>query len=120
SVAITVPLGTLKASATAAARLLDQASFGPTESTIEHVEQVGLQGYLNEQFAASPTYLPALPATAPSQCYPEAISTACVRSNWFNNALTANDQLRQRVALALSEIWVASSYNGYMITPYAN
>ncbi|HZD45767.1 MAG TPA: DUF1800 family protein, partial [Acidobacteriaceae bacterium] len=34
--------------------------------------------------------------------------------------LTANDQLRQRVALALSEIWVASSYNGYMVTPYAN
>ena len=34
SVTITVPLGTLKASATAAARLLDQASFGPTASTI--------------------------------------------------------------------------------------
>lgn len=120
SVAITVPLGTLKATATAAARLLDQASFGPTDSTIEHVEQVGLQGYLNEQFADSPTYLPALPASVPSQCAPEAISTACVRSNWFHNALMANDQLRQRVALALSEIWVASSYNGYMITPYAN
>ena len=84
------------------------------------MEQVGLQGYLNEQFADSPTYLPALPASVPSQCSPEAISTACVRSNWFNNALSANDQLRQRVALALSEIWVASSYNGYMITPYAN
>ncbi len=120
SVAITVPLGTLKATATAAARLLDQASFGPTDSTIEHVEQVGLQGYLNEQFAASPTFLPTLPATTPSQCSPAAISTACVRSNWFNNALSANDQVRQRVALALSEIWVASSYNGYMITPYAN
>jgi uncharacterized protein (DUF1800 family) len=120
SVTMTVPLGTLKATATAAARLLDQASFGPTDSTIEHVEQVGLQGYLNEQFADAPVYLPTLPASVPSQCSPEAISTACVRSNWFNNALAANDQLRQRVALALSEIWVASSYNGYMITPYAN
>ena len=120
SATITVPLGTLKATATAAARLLDQASFGPTESTIAHVEQVGLQGYLNEQFAAAPTYLPALPASVPSQCSPEAVSTACVRSNWFSNALTANDQLRQRVALALSETWVASSYDGYMITPYAN
>lgn len=120
SVTVTVPLGTLKATATAAARLLDQASFGPTDLTIGHVEQVGLQGYLNEQFADAPTYLPALPASVPSQCSPAAISTACVRSNWFNNALAANDQLRQRVALALSEIWVASSYNGYMITPYAN
>jgi uncharacterized protein (DUF1800 family) len=118
--AVTVQLAAPQTTATAAARLLDQATFGPTELTIEHVERVGLQGYLDEQFAASPTYLPALPAQPPAQCSPESITTVCVRSNWFNNALTANDQLRQRVALALSEIWVASSYNGYMITPYAN
>jgi uncharacterized protein (DUF1800 family) len=120
SVTATVPLGTLNATATAAARLLDQATFGPTASSIEHVQQVGLQGYLTEQFATTPTYLPALPAVPPSQCSPMEITSVCVRSNWFQNALTANDQLRQRVVLALSEIWVASSYNGYMITPYAN
>ena len=44
---------------------------------------------------------------------------ACARTG-SRTLLTANDQLRQRVALALSEIWVASSYNGYMVTPYAN
>jgi uncharacterized protein (DUF1800 family) len=120
SVTAVVPLGTLKATATAAARLLDQATFGPSASSIQHVQQVGLQGYLNEQFATTPTYLPALPAVPPSQCSPKEITTVCVRSNWFQNALTANDQLRQRVVLALSEIWVASSYNGYMVTPYAN
>jgi uncharacterized protein (DUF1800 family) len=120
SVTSTVPLGTMQASATAAARLLDQATFGPTESSIRHVQQVGLQGFLNEQFNTPWTYLPALPATPPSECSPASITSVCVRSNWFKNALTANDQLRQRVAFALSEIWVASSYNGYMITPYAN
>jgi uncharacterized protein (DUF1800 family) len=120
SVTATVPLGTLQATATAAARLLDQATFGPTVSSIQHVQQVGLQGYLNEQFATTPTYLPALPTVPPSQCSPMEITSVCVRSNWFKNALTANDQLRQRVVLALSEIWVASSYNGYMVTPYAN
>ena len=120
SVTSHVPLGTMQASATAAARLLDQSTFGPTETSIRHVQQVGLQGFLNEQFNTPPTYLPALPATTPSQCSPASISSVCVRSNWFKNALTANDQLRQRVAFALSEIWVASSYNGYMITPYAN
>jgi uncharacterized protein (DUF1800 family) len=120
SVTSIVPLGTLKATATAAARLLDQATFGPTASSIQHVQQVGLQGYLNEQFNTPWTYLPALPAVPPSQCSPKEITTVCVRSNWFTNALTASDQLRQRVVLALSEIWVASSYNGYMVTPYAN
>ncbi len=120
SVTSTVPLGAMQASATAAARLLDQSTFGPTEASIRHVQQVGLQGFLNEQFNTPWTYLPALPATAPSQCSPASITSVCVRSNWFKNALTANDQLRQRVAFALSQIWVASSYNGYMITPYAN
>ncbi|MDQ1452884.1 MAG: hypothetical protein QOK38_2750, partial [Acidobacteriaceae bacterium] len=120
SVTATVPLGTLQATATTAARLLDQATFGPTASSIRHVQQVGLQGYLSEQFATAWTYLPPLPAQPPSQCSPKEITSVCVRSNWFKNVLTANDQLRQRVALALSEIWVASSYNGYMITPYAN
>ncbi|MFL6428998.1 MAG: DUF1800 family protein [Acidobacteriaceae bacterium] len=120
SVTSHVPLGTMKASATAAARLLDQSTFGPTETNIRHVQQVGLQGFLDEQFNTPWTYLPALPATTPSQCSPASISSVCVRSSWFKNALTANDQLRQRVAFALSEIWVASSYNGYMITPYAN
>jgi uncharacterized protein (DUF1800 family) len=120
SAPVTVTLGAAQTTATAAARLLDQASFGPTELTIEHVEEVGMQGYLSEQFAAAPTLLPPLPAQPPSQCSPMEITTVCVRSNWFQNVLTANDQLRQRVALALSEIWVASSYNGYMVTPYAN
>ncbi|HEX6495846.1 MAG TPA: DUF1800 family protein [Acidobacteriaceae bacterium] len=120
SVTSHVPLGTLQATATAAARLLDQSTFGPTETSIRHVQQVGLQGFLNEQFNTPPTYLPALPATTPSQCSPASITSVCVRSNWFQNAFAANDQLRQRVAFALSEIWVASSYNGYMITPYAN
>jgi uncharacterized protein (DUF1800 family) len=120
SVTATVPLGTLEASATTAARLLDQATFGPTASSIRHVQQVGLQGYLSEQFNTPWTYLPALPAVPPSQCSPKEITTVCVRSNWLKNALMANDQLRQRVALALSEIWVASAYNGYMVTPYAN
>ena len=70
SVTSTVPLGTLKVTATTAARLLDQATFGPTASSIQHVQQVGLQGYLSEQFNTPWTYLPALPAVPPSQCSP--------------------------------------------------
>ena len=59
SVTSHVPLGTMQASATAAARLLDQSTFGPTETSIRHVQQMGLQGFLNEQFNTPPTYLPA-------------------------------------------------------------
>jgi hypothetical protein len=43
------------ATATAAARFLDQTSFGPTAETIAHVQQIGLQAALTEQFNQSPT-----------------------------------------------------------------
>ena len=37
---------------------------------------------------------------------------------WFRNALSANDQLRQRVAFALSEIMVVSQLGALSDTPY--
>src|ERR1700733_7660579 len=47
-----VPVGPTppQATATAAARFLDQTSFGPTAETIAHVQQIGLQAALTEQF----------------------------------------------------------------------
>jgi uncharacterized protein (DUF1800 family) len=43
-----------------------------------------------------------------------------VQSAWFQIALTGHDQLRQRVALALGELWVAPGSNGYQYLPYQN
>jgi len=110
----------LKASLPMAARLLDQATFGPTLSDIQHVETVGLQGYLNEQFALTPTLEPDIPATPPTLCATNTVP--CQQAEWWQASLTAPDQLRQRVAFALSEMFVIStnSVNARAVTPYQN
>ena len=90
-------------------RFLDQAAFGPDPITSAHVEAVGLETYLNEQFAA------------PITPYPEPGTTSYgigqVQSRFFTNAVHGGDQLRQRVAFALSEIMVVSAVEENSATP---
>jgi uncharacterized protein (DUF1800 family) len=109
-----------KTSLAAAARLLDQATFGPTLNDIEHVQQVGLNGYLTEQFAVPTTLLPDIGTPPPTICANNLIP--CEQSEWWQTVLTGPDQLRQRVALALSEIFVVStnSVNARAVTTYHN
>ena len=64
SASANVQLLTVKVSVAAAARLLDQATFGVTATDIQHVQSVGLDPYLNEQFAMAPTVLADLPNPA--------------------------------------------------------
>ncbi len=87
-------------SATAAARLLEQSTWGADPQSLSHVQAVGMQAFLNEQFAAAPSTFPAPAATD---------DITVVQKRFFTNALTGQDQLRQRVAFALSEIMVASA-----------
>lgn len=84
----------------AAVRFLEQASWGPTAQTIARVQQVGFQQYLQEQFAAPVSQI----FDAPS----DSATVPAVQANFFYNAMNGADQLRQRVAFALSEIWVIS------------
>lgn len=112
-----------KTTVTAAARLLDQATFGPTVADIEHVQSVGLDAYITEQFNMQATKLADIPANPlPTVCLSANNSAVCAESEWWQAAITAPDQLRQRVALALSEIWVISTDtdSGQAITPYHN
>ena len=111
---------TPKATVTAATRLLDQATFGPTLSDIAHVQQVGLPAYLAEQFAVPATLLPDITNPPPAACSTNTVP--CEQSEWWQTVLTGNDQLRQRVAFALSEIFVISSnsVNARAVTPYQN
>ena len=106
--------------AAAAARFLDQVSFGPTATTISQVQQLGLTAYLTEQFNTPQTVLPDIPIPYPTPC--ASASYPCAESEWWQVALTGNDQLRQRVAFALSELWVTSSATvvGEGMTPYMN
>jgi uncharacterized protein (DUF1800 family) len=84
-----------------AARFLDQAAFGPDAFTSAHVQAVGLEAYLNEQFAAPITPYPDPAATG--------FGIGQLQARFFTNAVHGSDQLRQRVAFALGEIMVASA-----------
>jgi hypothetical protein len=107
TVTSTVQVVSLKASLPAAARLLDQATFGPTLNDINHVQAVGLNAYLTEQFAVPTTSLPDIATPAPTVCTSNLVP--CEQSEWWQTVLTGNDQLRQRVAFAWSEIFVVST-----------
>ncbi len=87
-------------SASAAARLLEQSSWGVNPASLSHVQAVGMQAFLNEQFAAPISTFPA-PASDDDM--------SDVQSRFFMNALTGQDQLRQRVAWGLSQIIVTSA-----------
>jgi uncharacterized protein (DUF1800 family) len=110
----------LKASLPAASRLLDQATFGPTLTDIQHVESVGLQAYLNEQFVTATTLEPDIAAVPPALCTTNLIP--CQQAEWWQNAITGPDQLRQRVAFAMSEMFVVStnSVNARSVTTFQN
>jgi len=96
----------VSANVTANSRLLDQASWGPTIADIAHVQKVGFEGWINEQFAAPLTQIPLPPVTLPTYC---STSVACAQQSFFQDALVGPDQLRQRVAFALSQIFVISA-----------
>jgi len=108
-----------------AVRFLAQATFGPTPSDIAHLRAVGYTGWLNEQFGMAPStetqYLDWFATTFPDDYLSDdtrleiwTINSAGTpdpsRGGYPNNA--PRDQLRQRIALALSEIFVVSNSNG--------
>lgn len=102
-----------------AARFLEQATWGPNEASIQEVQQKGFENYLDEQFVLPASSLGTYPVVDPlhdTGCSAGAASN-CVRDNYtafplqirfFQNALNGRDQLRQRVAFALSQIFVVS------------
>jgi uncharacterized protein (DUF1800 family) len=98
-----------------AARLLRQATFGATPDLIAHVREIGVEAFLAEQFAAAPTSYPDLPdwpttrpPTCTGVCQRDNYSMFPLQAHFYQNALHGEDQLRQRVAFALSQILVVS------------
>jgi uncharacterized protein (DUF1800 family) len=98
-----------------AVRFLEQATWGPTNADITHLQTVGIRAYLDEQEAATETSYPSLPlqpSTVPPTC-----DLTCQRDNYsmyplqvqfFLNSIYGQDQLRQRIAWALHSIFVVS------------
>ena len=85
-------------SAAAAVRFLEQSTFGPTPALTNQVQQTGFDTFLQSQFSAPPSTYPT-PADTDTDL-------TNVQNVFFKNGVNDSDQLRQRMAFALNEIWV--------------
>jgi uncharacterized protein (DUF1800 family) len=109
------------ADAHAAARFLTQATFGPTQADITRLMAVGYDEWIEEQLGR--------PATLSQPSVEQVVNARTAASQnvsqlqriqrWYWQAVYAPDQLRQRMAWALSQIFVisdqSSAISGYIV-----
>ena len=98
------------ASTNDAARFLTQATFGPTQADINKLMAVGYNEWIDEQLG--------MPATVGEPTVEQVVNARITGgqtvgqsqrlNRWFWQATYAPDQLRQRMAWALSQIFVVS------------
>ncbi len=102
---------------TDAARFLTQATFGPTKADIDALTAGGITKWIDDQMALPATSFRALlladvaefpwpPIAGTDQTVYFYTKSDNQNAAWWKLAATAPDQLRQRVAFALSEIFV--------------
>jgi uncharacterized protein (DUF1800 family) len=99
-------------------RFLNQASFGATEAEAHRVIVMGFDAWIDEQLQRPASlqlpYLKSLPR--PPLLYELQDDRIDI---WFRNAVNGEDQLRQRVAFALSEIMVVSQFGALIDHTYS-
>ncbi len=107
-----------------AARFLTHATFGPSSADIHslanQIEKLGqvpaLEAWIDEQFGLPGSYHEPLAKQMISDAgytspVADGVSTSRYRDDaWWHTVLTAPDQLRQRMAWALSQIFVISQH----------
>ena len=94
------------ASEAQAARFLTRATFGPNPTEIHKLAVIGYTAWFDEQERATPSLeRPTLSSLAAGG---HSVGQEQRLEQWWKNALTKPDQLRQRMAFALSEIFVVS------------
>lgn len=87
-------------------RLVEQATFGAQLDDIDAAAQSGPETWINTQMQMPATFMTDGLHRANSSRWNEYVNV------WWRNAIQADDQLRQRVAFALSEILVVSAHDG--------
>ena len=96
-----------------AARLLNQATFGPQLADIERVVELGAEAWIDEQIAIPTTrqldYIVGLEGVVPEDEFWRQHRIEA----WWDASLFGEDQLRQRVAYALSQIMVISDRSNF-------
>ena len=91
-----------------AARFLTQATFGPSRASINQFRASTYDGWIDQQMATPPTLARTYIDFLAAQPSPPSISQNQRMDRWFHTAALGPDQLRQRMAFALSQILVVS------------
>jgi uncharacterized protein (DUF1800 family) len=104
-----------------ASRFLLQATFGPTDATINRVMQIGYRAWLDEQLAMTGNRL--FPRVNELRKIKIGAVDFYYNKNvhlyaWNWATLTGQDQLRQRMGWALSQIFVTSLQNPSLMFNY--
>ena len=86
-----------------AVRLLQQATFGPTNETIDELMSMGADAWIDRQLEQ-----PASLTTPFVREHSNGSFAAPRHAIWWNNTVEGDDQLRQRMAFAWSQIFVVS------------
>jgi hypothetical protein len=84
----------------AARRFLEQASFGATAASVSRVQKLGFSAYLDEQMA-----MQASGYRDPQK----GDDVQDIKIQFYDNAINGKDQLRQRLAYTLGQIFVVSA-----------
>ena len=99
-------------------QFLNQATFGATEAEVQRVIGMGIEAWIDDQFSKQASLqLPHLRGL-PQPMFPAQLQADRV-DIWFRNAINGQDQLRQRVAFALSEILVVSQIGALVNAPFS-
>lgn len=95
--------------ASQAARMLAQASFGATTADISKVSTSGYSEWLDSQFAQpQKLHRDYMNSIVPSLAAGSTLNQNQFFESFWQQAITGDDQLRQRVTYALSQIFVVS------------
>ena len=99
-------------------QFLNQATLGATEAEAQRLISMRYEAWIDDQLQKPASLqLPFLQAVPPPQFMFQLQDDRV--DIWFRNALQGDDQLRQRVAFALSEIMVVSQLGVLGDQPYA-
>ena len=99
-------------------QLLNQASFGATEAEALDVIAMRPEQWIDDQMSRPASLQLPHMLTLPPPQFMGQLHTDRV-DIWFRNVLNGEDQLRQRVAFALSEIMVVSQLGALQSRPFA-
>jgi uncharacterized protein (DUF1800 family) len=117
SAAITAPGPDYLISSHDALRLAQQATFGANQTLIENIRRSGVEPWLDQQLGLSVSHYDDLADDVvlfgfcngvPQPCLLNHFTAFRLQMRFFDNAMNNDDQLRQRVAFALSQLLVVS------------